>query len=81
MQLNVLECREVFQGFDIVAVSKLNEKKIAIPGSPASSLLSELKLRAIVENARQICKVSASILYLSYYHCIMISFPASAVNH
>ncbi|XP_071901644.1 uncharacterized protein [Coffea arabica] len=49
--------REVFQDFDPVAVSKLNEKKIATPGSPASSLLSELKLRAIVENARQACKI------------------------
>ncbi|KAL3528978.1 hypothetical protein ACH5RR_008300 [Cinchona calisaya] len=49
--------REVFQDFDLVSVSKLNEKKIAAPGSPASSLLSELKLRAIVENARQTCKI------------------------
>ncbi|XP_059641550.1 uncharacterized protein LOC132283586 [Cornus florida] len=49
--------REVFLDFDPIAVSKLNEKKIVIPGSFASSLLSELKLRAIIENARQICKI------------------------
>ncbi|PIN14223.1 DNA-3-methyladenine glycosylase I [Handroanthus impetiginosus] len=49
--------RAVFLDFDPVAVSKLNEKKIAAPGSPASSLLSEVKLRAIIENARQICKI------------------------
>ncbi|GFQ07654.1 probable gmp synthase [glutamine-hydrolyzing] [Phtheirospermum japonicum] len=49
--------RDVFLDFDPVAVSKLNEKKITTPGSPASSLLSELKLRAIIENARQICKI------------------------
>ncbi|KAL5547503.1 hypothetical protein UlMin_002734 [Ulmus minor] len=49
--------REVFADFDPVAVSKLNEKKIMAPGSMASSLLSELKLRAIIENARQISKV------------------------
>ncbi|KAK8523427.1 hypothetical protein V6N13_113372 [Hibiscus sabdariffa] len=49
--------REVFMEFDPVAVSKLNEKKLVAPGSLASSLLSELKLRAIVENARQISKV------------------------
>ncbi|PON99395.1 Methyladenine glycosylase [Trema orientale] len=49
--------REVFADFDPVAVSKLNEKKIVAPGSTASSLLSELKLRAIIENARQISKV------------------------
>ncbi|XP_073295712.1 uncharacterized protein [Primulina huaijiensis] len=49
--------REVFLNFDPVAVSKLNEKKIATPGTSASSLLSELKLRGIIENARQICKI------------------------
>ncbi|XP_050235003.1 uncharacterized protein LOC126683202 [Mercurialis annua] len=49
--------REVFFDFDPIAVSKLNDKKIAAPGSPASTLLSELKLRSITENARQICKV------------------------
>ncbi|CAI9773671.1 unnamed protein product [Fraxinus pennsylvanica] len=49
--------REVFVDFDPIAVSKLNEKKIASPGSPASSLLSELKLRSIIENARQICRI------------------------
>ncbi|KAL5574468.1 hypothetical protein UlMin_016167 [Ulmus minor] len=49
--------REVFLDFDPSAVSKLNEKKTVAPGNPASSLLSELKLRAIIENARQTCKV------------------------
>ncbi|XWS11710.1 hypothetical protein CRYUN_Cryun37aG0022400 [Craigia yunnanensis] len=36
--------REIFLEFDPSAVSKLNEKKIGAPGSPASSLLSELKI-------------------------------------
>ncbi|RDY06456.1 guaA, partial [Mucuna pruriens] len=49
--------REVFVDFDPVAVSKLNEKKIMAPGTIASSLLSDVKLRAIIENARQISKV------------------------
>ncbi|CAL9088788.1 uncharacterized protein LOC103998430 isoform X1 [Musa acuminata AAA Group] len=49
--------REVFLDFDPVAVSKLNEKKIVVPGNTASSLLSEPKLRAIIENARQILKI------------------------
>ncbi|GAV83217.1 Adenine_glyco domain-containing protein [Cephalotus follicularis] len=49
--------RDVFADFDPVAVAELNEKKIIAPGSTASSLLSELKLRAIIENARQISKV------------------------
>lgn len=43
--------------FDPCAVSRMNEKKIVAPGSPASSLLSELRLRSIIENARQMCKV------------------------
>ncbi|KAJ8477618.1 hypothetical protein OPV22_021345 [Ensete ventricosum] len=50
--------REVFLDFDPVAVSKLNEKKILVPGSTASSLLSEPKIRAIIENARQILKIT-----------------------
>ncbi|KAG8388228.1 hypothetical protein BUALT_Bualt02G0103800 [Buddleja alternifolia] len=49
--------RDVFLDFDPMAVSKLNDKKIATPGSPSSSLLSEVKLRAITENARQVCKI------------------------
>lgn len=48
--------------FDPLVVGKLNEKKLVGPGSAASSLLSELKLRAIVENARQISKVDPPTL-------------------
>lgn len=47
----VTVCREVFADFDPIMVAKFNEKKITSPGSTASSLLSELKLRAIIENA------------------------------
>ncbi|XP_057460107.1 uncharacterized protein LOC130750536 [Actinidia eriantha] len=43
--------RVVFLDFDPIAVSKLNEKKTATPGSSASSLLSELKMRV------KMCKV------------------------
>ena len=57
-------CREIFLEFDPRAVSKLSEKKIAAPGSPASSLLSELKIRGIIENARQICKAGTYFHYL-----------------
>ena len=59
--------REVFLDFDPVAVSKLNEKKILVPGSTSSSLLSEPKLRAIIENARQILKVDP-LIFLSVFH-------------
>jgi DNA-3-methyladenine glycosylase I len=43
--------------FEPVSVSKLNEKKLIAPGSCATSLLSETKLRAIVENAREMLKI------------------------
>lgn len=56
--------REVFSDFDPNAVSKLYEKKIDTPGSLASSLLSEVKLRAIIDNANQMCKVQ-TIIYCS----------------
>uniref|UniRef100_J3MGB5 Uncharacterized protein n=1 Tax=Oryza brachyantha TaxID=4533 RepID=J3MGB5_ORYBR len=49
--------REIFVDFDPVATSKINEKKLVAPGSIANSLLSEQKLRAVVENARQILKI------------------------
>ncbi|GJV91880.1 DNA glycosylase superfamily protein isoform 1 [Tanacetum coccineum] len=50
--------REVFADFDPIVVGKFSEKRLVGPGSnTATSLLSELKLRAIVENARQISKV------------------------
>ncbi|XP_019427103.1 PREDICTED: uncharacterized protein LOC109335420 [Lupinus angustifolius] len=49
--------REVFFDFDPYAVSRMNERKVTTPGSPANSLLSDLRLRSIIENARQMCKV------------------------
>ncbi|XAR66758.1 DNA-3-methyladenine glycosylase I [Bertholletia excelsa] len=49
--------REVFADFDPITVAKFNEKRVISPGSTASSLISDLKLRAIIENARQISKV------------------------
>ena len=55
--------------FDPVAVSKLNEKKLIAPSSMASSLLSELKLRAIIENARQISKVDS---HSSFNHLLIL---------
>jgi len=59
--------REVFVDFDPVLVSKLSEKKIVAPGSTASSLLSEPKLRTIIENARQTLKVCSFYSFLFFY--------------
>lgn len=70
--VNKVLCREAFADFDPVAVSKLNEKKMLAPGTTASSLLSDLKLRGIIENARQISKVyyfSCDFCYLHYAIC------------
>lgn len=50
--------REVFHGFDPIAVSKMSDKKIAALGNPATSLISEVKLRGFIENARQVCKIA-----------------------
>ncbi|XP_062178790.1 uncharacterized protein LOC133883471 [Phragmites australis] len=50
--------REIFMDFDPAAVSKINEKKLVAPGSVANSLLSQQKLRAVLENARQILKIA-----------------------
>ncbi|KAF8106115.1 hypothetical protein N665_0147s0069 [Sinapis alba] len=47
--------REVFMDFDPVAVSELNEKKV----TAVISLLSEVKLRSILDNARQVRKIIA----------------------
>jgi DNA-3-methyladenine glycosylase I len=55
--ISAIYSREIFMDFDPVAVSKINEKKFVAPGSSANSLLSEQKLRAVLENARQIIKV------------------------
>jgi DNA-3-methyladenine glycosylase I len=57
LNVPVIYFREIFMDFDPVAVSKVNEKKLVAPGSIANSLLSEQKLRAVLENARQIVKV------------------------
>ncbi|WVZ64978.1 hypothetical protein U9M48_014417 [Paspalum notatum var. saurae] len=49
--------REVFMDFDPQLVAKLNEKKFLAPCSPASSLLSQHRLRIIIENARELLKI------------------------
>ncbi|KAJ3679181.1 hypothetical protein LUZ60_017192 [Juncus effusus] len=49
--------REVFMDFDVKEVSKLNDKKLLAQGSVATSLLSEPKIRAIIENSREILKI------------------------
>ncbi|XP_048545383.1 uncharacterized protein LOC125524367 [Triticum urartu] len=59
--------REIFTNFDLIAVSNINEKKLVAPGSIARSLLSEQKLRAVLENARQIVKIADEFGSFSQY--------------
>lgn len=66
--------REVFMNFDPLLVSKINEKKLTAPGSLACSLLSEPKLRGVVENARIILKIIEE--FGSFYN-----YCWSFVNH
>jgi hypothetical protein len=67
--------REIFMEFDPAAVSKINEKKLVAPGSTAHSLLSEQKLRAVLENARQILKVgSACLIYCQFGTSVGVVF-------
>lgn len=78
--INILHClvsnihaessREIFMDFNPAAVSKINEKKLVAPGSIAHSLLSEQKLRAVLENARQILKVCNSCLITTPIWCL-----------
>ncbi|XP_047325291.1 probable GMP synthase [glutamine-hydrolyzing] isoform X2 [Impatiens glandulifera] len=49
--------RDIFLEFDPIVVSRLSEKKMLLQGSPVIVLLSELKVRSILENARQFCKI------------------------
>ncbi|VAI92951.1 uncharacterized protein LOC119335601 [Triticum dicoccoides] len=59
--------REIFMNFDLIAVSNINEKKLVAPGSIARSILSEQKLRAVLENARQIVKIADEFGSFSQY--------------
>ncbi|KAH7857796.1 hypothetical protein Vadar_016539 [Vaccinium darrowii] len=69
--------REVFLDFDPIAVSKLNEKKILTPGS---ALISEVKLRATIENARQTNKIIDEFGSLDKYIWSFVNHNPT-VNH
>ncbi|CAH8356215.1 unnamed protein product [Eruca vesicaria subsp. sativa] len=49
--------REVFMDFDPIAISELTNKKITSPEIATTSLLSDQKLRSILENANQVRKI------------------------
>ncbi|EOA35462.1 hypothetical protein CARUB_v10020671mg [Capsella rubella] len=49
--------RQVFMDFDPIAISELTNKKIASSDIATTTLLSEQKLRSILENANQVRKI------------------------
>jgi DNA-3-methyladenine glycosylase I len=51
--------------FDPVAVAELNDKKLTAPGTAAISLLSEVKIRSILDNSRHVRKVTEHKLTLT----------------
>ncbi|XP_058069114.1 uncharacterized protein LOC131218536 [Magnolia sinica] len=58
--------RKLFDNFDPASVAKFSEKKLSLKAS-GGALLSEQKLRAVVENARQVLKVAEDFGSFSNY--------------
>lgn len=52
--------RRLFDNFDPLSVATIDEKKLQAMRTNGNSLLSEQKLRAIVENAKLVVKVKTS---------------------
>lgn len=50
--------RKLFDNFEPSSVASIDEKKLLSMSANGSSKLSEQKLRAIVENAKQVLKVT-----------------------
>ncbi|KAJ0253482.1 hypothetical protein HA466_0111650 [Hirschfeldia incana] len=68
--------REVFMDFDPVAVSELNEKKVV---AAAISLLSEVKIRSILDNSRHVCKIVAEYgLFKKYMYNFVNNKPTQS---
>ncbi|VAI32757.1 unnamed protein product [Triticum turgidum subsp. durum] len=73
--------REVFMDFDPLLVSKLNEKKFLGPCSPARSLLSEHRLRTIVENAHELLKIIEEFGSLDEYCWGFLNYKPMVGRH
>ncbi|KAK6939495.1 Methyladenine glycosylase [Dillenia turbinata] len=59
--------RKLFDNFDPASVANFNEKKFSSGNTNGNALLSEPKLRAIVENAKQVLKVQGEFGSFSNY--------------
>ena len=56
--------RKLFDNFDPSSVSKFTEKKLLSLKASGGTLLSEPKLRAVIENAKQMLKVNPMVIKL-----------------
>lgn len=54
--------RKHFENFDPSSIAQFTEKKLITPKINGNPLLSEPKLRAIVENAKQLLKVTSKLM-------------------
>lgn len=59
----ILFCRKLFENFDPSSIALFTEKKILSLKLDGRLLLSEPKLRAVVENAKQILKVINLVIW------------------
>lgn len=64
--------RKIFVNFDPQSVAKFDEKKLITIKTSGSTLLSEQKMCAVVENAKQTLKVKFQPVQLSVLHCDLI---------
>jgi DNA-3-methyladenine glycosylase I len=56
--------RKLFENFDPSSIAQFTEKNLVTPKINGNPLLSEQKLRAIVENAKQLLKVTSKFFFL-----------------
>lgn len=56
--------------FDPIAISELTNKKITSSEIATTTLLSEQKLRSILENANQVCKVIYHLCKPDHSFCV-----------
>ncbi|XP_027091183.1 uncharacterized protein [Coffea arabica] len=59
--------RRIFNNFDLLSVASIDEKKLLALSTNGNSLLSEQKLRAIVENAKLVLKIQQEFGSFSDY--------------
>lgn len=59
---HLISYRKLFENFDPSSIAQFTEKELLTPKINGKPLLSEPKLRAIVENAKQLLKVASKLM-------------------